>query len=130
MNSKSAMPRRVKLAVGPLAVAALAAVTSACGGSPGGSSASTVTCTSYAVHGAGAYHDEVQVQVNVSNGSSAAADYQVDVAMALAGSTVGGGDLHVPVTGLVPAQTASTLSRKVLTVGKAQHCAISRLTRS
>ena len=130
MSNRSATPRKGKLAVGPLAATLLAIAASACSnGSPGESPASSVTCTSYAVHGTGAYHDEVQVKVSVSNSSSAAADYQADVIMTLGGPAVGG-DMHVPVTGLVPAKASGTLTRKVLTVGTAQHCTISRLTRS
>jgi hypothetical protein len=126
MSNRSALLRTGKLA----AVALLAIVASACSGSAGESSSSNVTCTSYTVHGTGTYHDEVQVQVGVSNSSSAAADYQVDVDMTLTGPTAGSGDVHVTLSGLVPAKASGTLTRKVLTASKAQHCTIGRLTRS
>jgi hypothetical protein len=87
-----------------------------------------VTCASYPIHGTGAFHDEVQVQVNVSNSASTPANYLADVTVTLAGSAAG--TVQVSVSGLVPAGSSGTLSRKVLTTSKARSCAISRLSQA
>ncbi|HEX3961658.1 MAG TPA: hypothetical protein VHZ03_34370 [Trebonia sp.] len=99
-----------------------------CSGTPGTSSASSVTCTSYPIQGTGAFHDEVQVQVNARNATSAAANYQADVVMTLAGGAAAGAPVHVTVSGLVPARSSGVLSRKVLAAAKAVNCKLSRLS--
>ena len=44
-----------------------------------GASAPSVSCANYAIHGTGKYHDEVSVQVSVSNSTTAAGNYTVEV---------------------------------------------------
>ena len=122
------MSSRLTAAAGMLAAVVLVTVATACSGSPGKAAAPSVTCASYPIHGTGSFHDEVQVQVSVSNNSSAPANYLADVALTLAGAT--GAPMHVSVSGLVPAGTSGTLSRKVLAASKARSCTISRLTQS
>jgi hypothetical protein len=113
-------------------VAGFVAITAvACSGSPGSSPSASVTCTSYPLHGAGPYHAEVQVKVSISNNTSGPANYLADVVLAGAGSAAGSdSDILVTVSGLVPASSSGTLSRKVLTAQKARHCEIRRLSRS
>jgi hypothetical protein len=106
---------------GPLAAVVLSVVT-ACGGAASTASASTVSCTNYAIHGSGKYHDEVWVQVSVSNTSSKSANYVVDVNLTPA--------TRITITGLVTANSSAELSRKVLTVSQVQHCQITRLSQS
>ena len=84
-----------------------------------------MTCTSYPIHGTGAFHDEVQVQVNASNATSASADYQADVVMTLAGGAAAGAPVHVTLSGLVPAGSSGVLRRKVLAAAKAVSCKLS-----
>ena len=106
----------------------LAAALAACSGPARSTAAPTVTCVSYPIQGTGAFHAEVRVNVQVTNGSPAPANYRADVAIALAGPPAG--SMHVTVSGLVPAGTAGTLSRKVLTASKARTCTISHLTQT
>ena len=122
------MSSRLRPAAGLLAAGILVSAAAACSSSPGKPSASSVTCASYPIHGTGAFNDEVQVQVNVSNSASAPASYQADVIVTLAGSA--GGTVQVSVSGLVPAGSSGTLSRKVLAASKARSCAISRVSRT
>jgi hypothetical protein len=120
-----------KWLTGPLAAMVLASVMSACGGSAGTPSASTVSCANYAIHGSGKYRDEVWVQVSVSNTSSNAVNYVVDVNLTAAdpkGSTTT--PAHITVSGLVAAKSSAELSRKVLTVSQVQHCVITGLSQS
>ena len=118
------------MAAGLLAAGVLVAAAAGCSNSPGKPAASSVACTSYPIHGTGAFHDEVQVQVNASNSTSASADYQADVVMTLAGGAAAGAPVHVTVSGLVPAGSSAVLSRKVLAGSKAVGCKISRLSQS
>jgi hypothetical protein len=122
------MSSRLTAAAGILAAAVLVTAVAACSGSPGTAATSSVTCTNFPVNGTGSFHDEVEVQVTVSNNSSTPANYVADVAMTLAG--VAGAATHVSVSGLVAAGTSGTLSRKVLAAGKARGCTISQLSRS
>jgi hypothetical protein len=80
------MSSGLRMATGLLAVGVLVTTAAGCGGSPPGKPlASTVTCTSYRLHGTGAFHDEVRVQVDASNSTASPADYQAEVVMTLAG---------------------------------------------
>jgi hypothetical protein len=116
---------------GPLAAVIMVSAVTACGGgSASTASAPSVNCANYAIHGTGKYHDEVWVRVSVSNTTSAAGNYVVDVDLTgpdTAGATP---DTHVTITGLVPAGASTVLSRKVLSTSEVQHCQITRLTRS
>ena len=120
-----------KLLGGSLPAVLLASAIAACGGSASTASASTVSCTNYAIHGSGKYHDEVWVRVSVSNTSSNAVNYLVDVNLTAA-DPKGSGTLTTPITitGLVTANSSTELSRKVLTVSQIQHCQIARLSQS
>jgi hypothetical protein len=116
--------------VGALAAVIMVCVATACGGSASTTSGPSVSCANYVIHGTGKYHDEVWVRVSVSNTTSAAGNYVVDVDLTgpdPAGATP---DTHVTITGLVPAGASAVLSRKVLSTSKVQHCQITRLTRS
>jgi hypothetical protein len=125
------MSSKVRAAAGLLAAAIVVTAAAGCGSSPPGkSSASSVTCTSYPIHGTGAFHDEVQVQVNASNATSASADYQADVVMTLAGGAAAGAPVHVTLSGLVPAGSSGVLRRKVLAAAKAVSCKLNRLSRT
>jgi hypothetical protein len=126
--------QRIRLA-SPLVAVILVGAATACGGGPASTasatSASSVSCTNYALHGTGKYHDEVAVRVSVSNTTSAAGHYVIDVD--LTGSDPAGApapDTHVTITGLIPAGSSAVLSRKVLATSQVQHCQITRLTRS
>lgn len=120
-----------KWPAGPLAVMVLASAVSACGGSASTAPASTVSCTNYAIHGSGKYHDEVWVQVSVSNTSSKSANYVVDVNLTGADPQGSGtAAAHVSITGLVTAKSSAELSRKVLTASQVRHCEITRLSQS
>ncbi len=88
-----------------------------------------MSCTNYAIHASGKYHDEVWVRVNVSNATTQPRRYAVDVALS-AGQAAGPGCTHVTVTGLVAANTSAELGRKVLTTDAVQRCRITRLSRS
>ena len=116
--------------VGALAAVIMVTAVTACGGSASTTSAPSVSCANYAIHGTGKYHDEVWIRVSVSNTTSAAGNYVIGVD--LTGPDPGGAtlDTHVTITGLVPAGASAVLSRKVLSTSKVQHCQITRLTRS
>ena len=119
-----------RLARALAAVILVSAATACGGGSPGSTSAASVSCANYAIHGAGEYHDEVWVRVSVRNTASAAGHYLIDVH--LTGSDPAGAtpDTQVTITGLVPAGSSAVLSRKVLATSQVQHCQVTRLTRS
>jgi len=125
------MSADVRLASGLLTAGVLAITAAACSGSPSATSAASgVTCTSYPIHGTGAFHDEVLVQVDASNSTASSADYEADVMMTLAGRATADAPVHVMVKGLVPAGSSAVLSRKVLAAGRDLDCKISRLSRS
>jgi hypothetical protein len=125
------MSTGVRLAAGLLTVGVLAITAAACSSSPSAkSAANSVTCTSYPIHGTGAFHDEVQVQVDASNSTASPADYQADVTMTLVGGATAHAPVHVMVNGLVPAGSSAVLSRKVLAAGGDIDCKVSRLSRS
>ncbi len=126
------MRKRHSRLASPLAAAILVSAATACSGgsSPGITSAPSVSCANYDIHGTGKYRDEVWVRVSVGNPTSATDDYMIDVDLTgshPAGATPG---THVTITGLVPARSSAVLSRKVLTTGRVQRCHITRLARS
>jgi hypothetical protein len=124
--------RRSSTAVaGLLCAAALAGALAACGSPASSPSAPSVSCANYAIHGTGKYHDEVQIRVSVSNTTAQPVTDTVDVDLTMADSAASGTPtLHVSLTGLVAAKSSADLSRKVLSVGKVQHCRITRSSRS
>ena len=111
-----------------LAVAA-ASLLSACGSSGPASASQGLSCTNYALHGTGQYHNEESVRVEVSNSTGHAAMYAVDVTLtgsrdgnASASSTV------VTISGAVASHASGLLGRKVLTAGPIQRCRVTRIT--
>jgi ABC-type glycerol-3-phosphate transport system substrate-binding protein len=110
---------------------ALAAVSglSACGSSGPASASSGLSCSNYALHGTGQYHNEESVRVQVSNSTAHAALYAVDVT--LTGSSGGQAKSFstlVTVSGAVASHQSGLLGRKVLTTGPVQRCRVTRIT--
>jgi hypothetical protein len=124
--------RRSSAAVaGLLSAAALAGALAACGSPASGLSAPSVSCANYAIQGTGKYHDEVQIKVSVSNSTPQPVTETVDVDLTMADPAGSGAPtMHVSLTGLVAAESSADLSRKVLSLGKVQHCRITRSSRS
>jgi hypothetical protein len=118
--------RRSSTAVASLlSAAALTGALTACSSSASGMSAPSVSCTNFAIHGAGKYHDEVQILVSVSNTTPQPVTDTIDVDLTMAGSAGSGTPaMRVAITGLVAARSSADLSRKVLSVGQVQHCRI------
>lgn len=130
MRVQMAAPRGGRLG-GPLAAVIVAGAVIACSGPASSTSAPAVSCTNYAIHGSGKYHDEVWVRVSVSNTSSRSVRYVVDVNLTPADPAgTGAPATRVTITGLGAANSPAELSRKVLTVGRVQHCEITRLSQS
>ena len=114
-----------------LAAAVLTGTVSACGASPAATGASGVSCTNYAIHASGKYHDEVWVRVNISNPTTQAAHYAVDVNLSVRKSQPGPAPaMHVTINGLVAANTTAALGRKVLATDVVQRCRVTKLSRS
>ncbi len=114
-----------------LAAVILASAVAACGGgSPDITSAPSVSCANYDIHGSGKYTDEVWVRVSVGNPTSAVGDFLIDVDLTGSGPAGAIPHAHVTITGLVSARSSAVLSRKVLTADRVRHCQITRLTRS
>ena len=115
----------------PLAAAILVSAATACGGgaASSGASAASVSCNNYAIHGTGKYHDEVWVQVSVSNAATQPVNYTIGVDLTVADPAGSGTPaMHVAITGLVAAKTSAELSRKVLSTGQVRHCQITHLS--
>ena len=115
----------------PLAAAILVSAATACGGgaASSGASAASVSCSNYAIHGTGKYHDEVWVQVSVSNTATQPVNYTIGVDLTVADPAGSGTPaMHVAITGLVAAKTSAELSRKVLSTGQVRHCQITHLS--
>jgi hypothetical protein len=111
--------------------ATLASVLSACSGSTATTgTSSAVSCTNYAIHASGRYHEEVWVRVSVSNATTAPRRYAVEVALSVRGSQPGAAAPKVTVNGLVAANSSAELGRKVLTTDTVQRCRVIRLSRS
>ena len=104
---------------------------SACSDSTATTKTSGVSCTNYAIHASGRYHDEVWVRVDVSNATTQPRHYAVEVALSVRSSQPGAtAATHVTVSGLVAANTSTELGRKVLTTDVVQRCRVTRLSRS
>jgi hypothetical protein len=114
-----------------LVAALLTGGVSACSDSSTTTKTSAVSCTNYAIHASGKYHDEVWVRVDVSNATTQPRHYAVDVALSVRSSQPGAEPAtHVTVSGLVAANTSAELGRKVLTTDVVQRCRVTRLSRS
>jgi hypothetical protein len=114
-----------------LSAAALAGALTACSSPASSMSGPSVSCTNYAIHGTGKYHDEVQIRVSVSNTAPQPVTDTVDVDLTTADSAGSGiPAMHVAIAGLVAAKSSADLSRKVLSVSKVQHCQITRTSPS
>jgi hypothetical protein len=115
------------LAAGIVTVGAI----SACGSSAPATGATGATCTNYAIHASGKYHDEVWVRVNVANSTTKPAEYSIEVDLSAPGSDpVTAAATTVTIVGLVPAKTSAQLGRKVLTTADVESCRVARLSRS
>jgi hypothetical protein len=119
---------------GLLVAVILAGAVGACGQSASGptfTGASGVSCTNYAIHASGRYHDEVSVRVKASNATARTALFAVDVAMTVSrpGRTAAP-TAHVTIDGPVPSRSSLELGHKVLTVGPVSHCRVTRVSRS
>lgn len=102
---------------------------SACGGSAVKSSPG-VSCSNYALSGNGQYRNEASVRVQVSNSTTRAARYAVDVAITTSHSGAGGApSAHVTIEGSVAPHASAELGRKVLTAYPVQRCRLTRITR-
>jgi hypothetical protein len=114
-----------------LTAAALASTVSACSDPPPKTAASDVSCTNYAIHASGNYHDEVWVRVNVSNSTTHPARYAIEVDLSVGNSQAGAGlTRQVTISGLVAAKTSAELGRKVLTTDAVKRCRVTGLSRS
>jgi hypothetical protein len=117
-----------------LVTVALAATVAACGHSaaaPTSSGIAGVTCTSYALHGNGRYHDEVSVSVQASNSTARSARFAVAVQLSV--SHPSAADVtatEVTVRGSVASRSSGKLGRKVLTSGPVRQCRVTRVSRS
>ena len=114
-----------------LAAGALAGGLSACSDPPAATAAPGVSCTNYAIHASGKYHDEVWVRVNVSNSSTHPARYAIGVDLSVRSSQPGEAPAaHVTIKGLVAAKTSAELGRKVLTTDVVKRCRVTGISRS
>ena len=114
-----------------LVAVTLAGALSACGGSSSVRSSPGVTCTNYALYGAGSYHNEVSVRVEVSNSTAHPARYAIAVELTTSshGGSGGASSARVTIRGSVPSHASAELGRKVLTAGPVQRCRAARITR-
>lgn len=123
------MMRGYCLARGLVAVAAMG-VLSACGSSGPVSASPGLSCSNYALHGTGLYHNEESVRVEVSNSTGHATRYAIDVTLTGSGAgTARPPATLVTVSGAVASHASGLLGRKVLTTGPIQRCRVTRITR-
>jgi hypothetical protein len=102
---------------------------SACGSSDSAQSGPGLSCTNYALHGTGNYHNEVSVQVKVSNSAPRPARYAVDVTLTAGhDGPQDAAATRVTIYGWVPSHASSELGRKVLTAGTVQSCRVTGIT--
>jgi hypothetical protein len=115
-----------------LAVSAVATgLVAGCSSTPAAVSAPSVRCTNYVIHGSGKFHDEVWVQVSVTNSTSNPTRYAITAE--LLGPHAGPGAaaaLHTTVDGLVAANSSAVLARKVLTVAPVKNCLVTGQAKS
>jgi uncharacterized protein (DUF58 family) len=115
---------------GLLVMVSLAGALGACGSSNAARSAPGLRCTNYALQGTGAYHNEVSVQVDVSNSTTHPARYAVRVDLTTSGDRPGSvPSVHVTINGSVASRASAVLARKVLTADRVQGCRVTRIIR-
>jgi hypothetical protein len=116
-----------------LVTVVLAGTVTACGHSaatPTSTGVAGVSCTSYALHGNGRYHDEVSVSVQASNATARSARFAVDVQLSV--SRPSRADVtatDVTIHGSVASRSSGELGRKVLTSGTVKQCRVTRVSR-
>jgi len=112
------------------ALIATAMITS-CADSSHAGATSRVTCNSYAIHGSGAFRDEIWVRVQIANRTSQPVHYTVDVELTLqSAEPSAASSTDAIVSGLVAANSSAELGRKVLTTDAVSQCRIARVTQS
>jgi hypothetical protein len=128
------MRQLAALATVVLATVALASAVTACGHSaaaPAGSGVTDVSCTNYALHGNGRYHDEVSVRVQIDNATARRVRYAIHVEMSASHSgPATERATEVTISGSVPPRTSGELGHKVLTSGPVRQCRVTRVGRS
>jgi hypothetical protein len=116
--------------VGSLVAVALAGALSACGGSTSVQSSPGASCSNYPLHGAGSYHNEASIHVEVSNATAYPARYAIDVTLTAAHDGPGGASaVHVTIHGSLGSHASGELGRKVLTADLIQRCQVTGITR-
>jgi hypothetical protein len=130
MREKNAVLRGYGL-VGCLAAVTLAGTLSACGGGPAPVQSSPgASCSNYPLHGAGSYHNEASIHVEVSNATSHPARYAIDVTLTAAKDASGAApSMHVTIHGSLGSHASGELGRKVLTADLIQRCQVTSITR-
>jgi hypothetical protein len=117
-----------------VAVAALAGTVTACGhsaGAPARSGVAGVSCTNYALHGNGRYHDEVSVSVQVDNSTARRARYAIRVELSASHPRPAGAPAtEITIDGSVASRASGELGHKVLTAGPVRQCRVTRVSRS
>ena len=128
MREKIVMLRGYGLMSGLVAVFLISAL-SGCGGSASVQSSPGLSCSNYPLHGAGKYHNEASVRVEVSNSTAAPARYAIDVILTAAanGSAVTPSTL-VTIHGSLASHASGQLSRKLLTTDAIQRCRVTHIT--
>jgi hypothetical protein len=110
--------------VSSLAVASLATALSACGSSDSAAAGPGLSCTNFALHGSGKYHNEVAIRVQVSNSSGQSARYAVGVALTASQDAA----TRVMIYGPVASHASAELDRKVLTTAAVKRCRVTQIT--
>jgi hypothetical protein len=129
MREKNAVLRGYGL-VGCLAAVTLAGTLSACGGAAPVQSSPGASCSNYPLHGAGSYHNEASIRVEVSNATAHPARYAIDVTLTAAKNASGGASsMHVTIHGSLGSHASGELGRKVLTADLIQRCQVTSITR-
>jgi hypothetical protein len=115
--------------LGAVAVAA-ACLLSGCGSSGPASASPGLTCSNYALHGAGVYRNEESVRIEVSNTTTHAALYAIDVTLTGKGdgTSKAPATTLVTVSGAVASHASGLLGRKVLTTEPIQQCRVTHIT--
>jgi len=115
--------------VSVLVAVGAASLLSACGSSGPASASPGLTCSNYALHGAGVYRNEESVRIEVSNSTAHAALYAIDVTLTgKADGTAKPSATLVTVSGAVASHASGLLGRKVLTTEPIQQCRVTRIT--
>lgn len=119
---------------GLLAAVTLAGALGACGDSTSAAGSSRVlgvSCTSYALHANGKYHDEVSVLVKVSNSTTRTVRYAIDVEMSVSHPNAKDAPARkMTIDGSVASHTSAELGHKVLMPDPVKQCRVTRVKRS